>query len=288
MAVEVTTDIVKDYFTSIADDLVKLNGDNLQEIGPGSPHELAQFLIKHANIQEGDVVLDAGSGTGYVDILITQQFSRTEITALDICPEFNAIAEKNIVRSGADRLRFKIKEGDFTKLTTLFEPNTFDKILFSESILYSPSLPTTLRGVKSILKPTGQIFIKDNFCLDLAEDRQLFQDFYTFFRQHTLRNIIPFSQFVNQLEMLGFVVRGVTYESDINPIRLPNSVSGGCEEQFKKIASKMLNVYINDDITDVIAFQPMLIVASNTFIDETISNWSFGDTVFDSIRPITQ
>lgn len=278
MAIEVTTDLIKDYFTSIAGELIDLNGDNLQELGPSVPQELAQFIIEKADIQEGDVILDAGSGTGYIDVLITQQFARTEIIALDICPEFIKRAETITVKTGADRNRFKPKEGDFTKLSHLFEPNTFDKILFLESILYSPSLIYTLMEAKKVLKPEGQIIIKDVFCLAPNNSKKEFEEFYAKNRQVTLRNVVTLSQLFGMFESLGLIMRYQEYIPAHNQIKLPSSLSMGFEEEFKKILPKMLNVYINGitgELVDVIIFQPAFIKVLNSFEDQVISNWSY-------------
>ena len=276
MAIEVTTDLIKDYFTSIAEELVDLNGYNLQELGPSVPQELAQFIIEKADIQEGDVILDAGSGTGYIDVLITQQFARTEITALDISPVFNKWAETVTVKTGADRNRFKPMQGDFTKLSHMFAPNTFDKILFLESILFSPSLIYTLIEAKRVLKPKGQIIIKDNFCLAPSNSKKEFEEFYAKNRQVTLRNVVTLSQLFGMFESLGLIARTLEYIPSHNQIKLPNGLSLGIEDEFKKIMPKMLNVYINgttDELADVIVFQPAFIKVLNSFEDQVISSW---------------
>lgn len=119
--------------------------------------DLGRRLVVQHSIEKGDIVLDAGSGTGSTALIAVEKVGpHGKIILFDMSDGMLNVAKKKIEAAGyADRMETKI--GDILNLP--FSDNLFDVVLSTYSVcpLYSPE-----EGVLELLrvvKPGGKLAI---------------------------------------------------------------------------------------------------------------------------------
>ncbi len=114
-------------------------------------------LVVESTVEDGDKVLDCGSGTGSTAMMAAQRVGqRGHVTLFDLSDDMLAVArEKFRAQALEDRATFMT--GDMLKLP--FENNTFDSVLSTYSLcpLYDPSLGAL--ELLRVVKPGGKIGI---------------------------------------------------------------------------------------------------------------------------------
>jgi len=126
------------------------------------------ILAAWINVPHPHFILDIGTGTGILSLLMAERYIKAQITALEISPEAIKDAQKN-VKSSPWFDRIQIMEGDFREFKSelkfdliLCNPPYFENSLHSPSILrnkarHSDSLPfpILIKGVQKNLSEKG-------------------------------------------------------------------------------------------------------------------------------------
>ncbi len=88
-----------------------------------TPPEVVDAMLKVANVRQGDVLYDLGSGDGRIPITAAQKYNVSRATGIDINPERIKEAEANLKAAGVgDRVRFRnedLFEADFSEATVV-------------------------------------------------------------------------------------------------------------------------------------------------------------------------
>lgn len=87
----------------------------------------AVLLSGFAKVKEGETVLDLGTGTGIIPILLCGKTKAKHLTGLEIQPESSEMADRS-VRLNDLQERIKIVEGDIKQASTIFQKASFDVI----------------------------------------------------------------------------------------------------------------------------------------------------------------
>jgi cyclopropane fatty-acyl-phospholipid synthase-like methyltransferase len=96
------------------------------------------------------------------------------VEALTISAVQVAEALKRVQAQGLDK-RITVREGDFHSLAAIYEANSFDRILFLETICHARDYRTVLEQAMTILKPGGLLYIKDFYCQDFRSKPDLIE-----------------------------------------------------------------------------------------------------------------
>ena len=115
-------------------------------------------LIKQANIQPSQRVLDLGCGTGTLVVLLKRKYPAAEIVGVDPDPKALQRAQKKVRRAG---VAVQLDEGFADELP--YEAGTFDRVLSSFMLhhLEEHEREKTLREVLRVLKPAGTFHLLD-------------------------------------------------------------------------------------------------------------------------------
>ena len=115
---------------------------------------------KRAGIRAGERVLDAGCGAGGPAVDIARAFPDVQIEGVTLS-EAQAAHALLLTREAQLESRVRIHVADYHALP--FNEATFDRALFLESIGYSPDLGLLFREIFRVVRPGGEIYIKDVF-----------------------------------------------------------------------------------------------------------------------------
>ena len=137
----------------------------------------AVLLSGYAQVQEGGTVLDLGTGTGIIPILLAAKTKASHLTGLEIQAESADMARRSVLLNQLQD-KIDIVTGDIKEADTLFMPSSFDLItcnppyMISQHGLVNPAdakaiarhevlcnFQDIVRVTKKLLKPGGK------FCL---------------------------------------------------------------------------------------------------------------------------
>ena len=121
--------------------------------------DIRKRALEHLNIQEGEVVLEIGFGTGCTLIEMNDSVGESgKIHGIDLTPEMIRLAKERLYKKGL-LSKIEIKEGDARELP--YEDQMFDVVYLASTLelFDTPDIPKVLHEIKRVLKSTGRICV---------------------------------------------------------------------------------------------------------------------------------
>jgi len=118
-------------------------------------------VIELADIGRNQRVLDAGCGMGNLTFEIGNRYAKHNVRVHGIDISSTNLHEANSAHQLNKSANVSFSKQDY--LNTAFPDNTFDRVVFFESLAHAEDKPETLREMSRILKPQGKIIIADMF-----------------------------------------------------------------------------------------------------------------------------
>jgi arsenite methyltransferase len=186
-----------------ATDVAELPAEAVEaSLGCGNP-----LLV--AELREGDVVLDLGSGGG-IDVLLSARRVGTTGFAygVDMTPEMLDLARANATKAGATNVEFR--EGSIEDLP--FDDGEIDVIISNCVINLSVDKPAVLREAFRVLRPGGRFGVSDVVAEDhlSAADRAARGSYVG-----CIAGALSRSEYLELLEAAGFANASVTFTHQV-------------------------------------------------------------------------
>jgi len=118
--------IVKDG--ECLDDL-QLNGLKIIQKNKGFRFGIDAVLISnYVKVEKNMKIIDLGTGTGIIPILLSAKTEAYHITGVEIQPEMAEMARRSVILNNLEN-RIDIIEGDFRRSIDMFGPGSFDAVV---------------------------------------------------------------------------------------------------------------------------------------------------------------
>ena len=111
-------------------------------------------------------ILDAGTGTARIPILIAQLRPEWQIVAIDLAQSMLAIAERNVIAAGLEK-QIRLEFVDAKHLP--YADHCFDGVISNSLLHHLPRPQIFLQEVKRVLKPQGFLLLRDLLRPDTPE-----------------------------------------------------------------------------------------------------------------------
>lgn len=121
--------------------------------------KLREKGLELLGVQEGEIVLEIGFGTGYSLVEIAKSSGETgKVYGLDLTPEMVEMAKERVAKARLSG-RVVLYEGDAREMP--LENNLFDAVYMAGTLelFDTPDIPRVLSEVKRVLKPAGRLVI---------------------------------------------------------------------------------------------------------------------------------
>lgn len=159
-----STSDVKQYYDEMTSSYIEGFGEVFQGSRPESTDELVDYLIQAAKLEDNLTILDAGCGICGPAIMFAERCD-INIEALTLSSVQVSKAQDLIRNKGLQR-QINVRQGDFHRLDDLYPANTFDRVLFLESLCHAEDYRKVLAQARHVLKPGGFLYIKDFYAID--------------------------------------------------------------------------------------------------------------------------
>lgn len=159
---------VRDYYEAHTHAYVAGFGEVFQGSRPESTDELLNLIGEALDLQAEMSVLDAGCGVGGPATWLAERYG-VSVDALTISPTQAELARRRVEeRRLTDRVN--VSQGDFHALDSLYPAESFDRVVFLESLCHASDFRRVLANAHRALRSGGGLYIKDFYVVDQSRD----------------------------------------------------------------------------------------------------------------------
>jgi len=202
-------------------------------LGCGNPTAIAE-------LKEGEVVLDLGSGGGLDCFLAARKVgSQGKVIGLDMTLEMIRLARENARKIGAGNVEFRLGEMEHMPV----EDNSVDVIISNCVINLSPDKDAVFREAYRVLKPGGRLCVSDIALLgELPEEvRESLEQWAGCVSGALMEKV-----YLDKIKAAGFIE--VTSERNIIPFYVESSVlqspDTGEQQSYLDLSNKVASIRV--------------------------------------------
>ncbi|MDB5227939.1 MAG: Methyltransferase type 11 [Bacteroidota bacterium] len=152
---------VGDFYNINHDAFTKVYGEVIQAFRTNDLNNILNYQIQSIGLKKEQVVLDAGCGVCGPARYFAKK-TGCHIDAVTISEKQFTIANQQIKKENLeDKIKVHLK--DYHHVDNFFSKDNFDVVYFLESFGHSTDKEKLLKAVWKVLKPGGEVYIKDLF-----------------------------------------------------------------------------------------------------------------------------
>ena len=160
------------YYDEWHDRYESVYGDIIQAVRPSSDQELLEYLTQSIGLKPGMRIVDAGAGTCAPAVHFAKNMG-VRVDALTVSSKQLQASNNRIQKEQVSELVY-CRLGDYHELDFIYENESYDAVVFLESLGHAQDSEKVLKAAVKLLKPGGFIYIKDFYPretddLELAE-----------------------------------------------------------------------------------------------------------------------
>lgn len=152
---------VGNFYNHNHDAFIQVYGEVIQAFRTNNLQNILNYQIDQIGLRPEHTVLDAGCGVCGP----ARYFAKTvgcNIHAVTISEKQANVSKKQILNENLEA-SIQVHCHDYHTVEKLFDKDTFDKVYFLESFGHSPDKAKLLKAIWKVLKPGGEVYIKDLF-----------------------------------------------------------------------------------------------------------------------------
>jgi cyclopropane fatty-acyl-phospholipid synthase-like methyltransferase len=143
-------------------------GDMIQAFRPSDNEVLMSYICNSAGIEQNQRLIDAGCGTCGPAIWIASRY-QVHIDAITISQVQVDLAQKEIDKQCLQE-SVRCICGDYHELEQKYTENSYDKVLFLESLGHAGNPALVISSAYKVLKSGGNIYIKDFYYKQIKDE----------------------------------------------------------------------------------------------------------------------
>lgn len=228
-------------------------------LGCGNP-------IAIAELKEGEVVIDLGSGGGIDVFLAAKRVGNTgRVIGVDMTPDMVSLARENAAKVNAENAEFRL--GEIENLPVA--DNTADVIISNCVINLSPDKKSVFQEAARVLRPGGRIMVSDIVLLkSLPKEIKESLDAYV----GCVAGALLKEDYINAIISAGFENIRVMKEQTFSIVASDDPYVRSLTEQFNLSEEQITD--ISDSIVSVgIRAEKPLVKGSKEYFDKVAGQW---------------
>lgn len=164
-----TVQDVKEFYNSTTDKFLEVYGEIIQAFRTKDVDKYLTYTAENLKIDKGMQLLDAGCGVGGPAVFFAKNYPEISIQACSISEVQIQKAQEKIAQANLQDRVFA-KCCDYHKIDEEYALESFDRVYFLESFGHSPDKKTLLHAAWNVLKPGGQVYVKDLFQREVSNE----------------------------------------------------------------------------------------------------------------------
>jgi len=200
---------VAEFYDQHTDKFLEVYGEIIQAFRTNRVTDYLDYTMRNAELKDGQRIIDAGCGVGGPAIHFARQLE-VHIEGVTISPvQARQAKEKVKANNLADKIH--ITCADYHDINKIFEPGSFDRVLFLESFGHSDDKDRLIGSAWQVLQPGGILYIKDLFERahpnpeDGARISRIVRDINDNYRY----NIADLNRVLTRIRQIGFILQFV-------------------------------------------------------------------------------
>lgn len=147
------------YYNEWNEKFIRIYGKTIQAHRPSSERDLMDYTIRSADLKDGHKILDAGCGNCGPSVYFADKLN-VQVEAITISQKQAEEAQKKISENKLEK-KINVQPGDYHELDLIYPHDSFDRVLFLESLGHAGLPSKVINAAYKVLKPGGEIYIKD-------------------------------------------------------------------------------------------------------------------------------